>query len=56
MEVEEVLVAQAPSNVRQGKEVATLLMTGLQSPTPAPHFWSLCNNYLLHFHQSSQLL
>ena len=27
MEVEEVLVAQAPTNVEQGKEIATLMLT-----------------------------
>ena len=41
MEVEEVLVAQAPTNVEQGKEIATRLMTESQSPTPAPHWLEL---------------
>ena len=41
MEVEEILVAQDPTNVRQGKEMVTRLMTETQSPTPAPHWLEL---------------
>ena len=38
MEVEEVLVAQAPTNVEQVKEIVSQLMTALHSSSPAPHW------------------
>ena len=41
MEVEEVLVAQAPTNVEQVKEIVTRTMNESQSPTPAPHWLEL---------------
>ena len=41
MEVEEVLVAKAPTDVEQVKEIVTQLMTASQSPSPAPHWLEL---------------
>ena len=41
MEVEEVLVAQALTDVEQVKEIVTQLMTALHSSSPAPHWLEL---------------
>ena len=41
MEAEEVLVAQAPTDVEQVKEIVTQLMTALHSSSPAPHWLEL---------------
>ena len=46
MEVEEVFVAQAPTNVEQVKEIVTQLMTASQSPSPAPHWLELVQQVL----------
>ena len=46
MEVEEVLVAQAPTNVEQGKEIATRTVTALHSSSPAPHWLELVHQVL----------
>ena len=47
MEVEEVLVAKAPTDVEQVKEIVTQLMTASQSPSPAPHWLELVQQVLL---------
>ena len=46
MEVEEVLVAQVPTNVEQVKEIVTQLMTALHSSSPAPHWLELMQQVL----------
>ena len=46
MEVEEVLVAKAPTKVEQVKEIVTQLMTASQSPSPAPHWLELVQQVL----------